>query len=81
MPPVRRLLPRLSVHRLTEEVGMAVVPRVLLDHVGRKGRFRSTVLVQLSHGRSAYRRPTAELLMEPGDHPVRWSKSPRTHAM
>ncbi len=30
---LRRLLPRLSVHRLTEEVGMAVVSRVLLDHV------------------------------------------------
>src|SRR5712691_7886138 len=30
---VRRLLPGLPVHRLPEEVGMAVVPPVLLDHV------------------------------------------------
>src|SRR5437879_12946126 len=31
----RRLLPGLPVHRLPEEVGMAVVPRVLLDHMAQ----------------------------------------------
>jgi hypothetical protein len=39
----RRLLPGEPVHRLPEEVGMAVVPRVLLDHVAQDPIARSVM--------------------------------------
>ena len=32
VPPLSRLLPGKSVHRLADEVGVSVVPRVLVDH-------------------------------------------------